>query len=175
MKIEKYKEENYSKWESFLSNSVNGNFMHSKKFLNYHGNKFTDFSILIYEDTNLLGILPAAIHPLMENTVVSHPGATYGGLIHKINLRGEKTYRLFKEIFHFYKSEGFEYFIYKAIPSFYNQIPIKDDIHALFRLSSQIIRSDISSTINLKEKINPSKRRTPEMSFPIYSLKKARQ
>lgn len=172
MEIKKYTDDKKKLWDDFLVNSVNGNFLHSKKFLNYHGDKFIDFSLLIYEENNLIGILPAAIHPSDKKTIVSHPGITFGGLIHNRKLKGQKMYELFTLVTKFYSNQGFNHFIYKSIPSFYNQIPIHDDVHALFRLNSKNIRSDLSSTLNLKEEINYSKRRKRSLKKTLnYDLK----
>ena len=56
--------------------------------LAYHGERFQDFSLVI-EDGNrrVVGVFPAAIDPEMEARIVSHPGITYGGIVHDGALR----------------------------------------------------------------------------------------
>jgi lipid II:glycine glycyltransferase (peptidoglycan interpeptide bridge formation enzyme) len=56
--------------------------------------------------------------------------------------------------------------VYKAVPTFYHQAPVQDDLYALFRLGANRIRCEISSTIDLQHRLPVSERRR-------RSLKKA--
>ena len=48
-------------WDEFLNESVNGTFLQSRRFLNYHPKgKFIDCSIMVYDEKNrLCAIVPA--------------------------------------------------------------------------------------------------------------------
>jgi lipid II:glycine glycyltransferase (peptidoglycan interpeptide bridge formation enzyme) len=61
------------------------------------------------------------------------------------------------------KGEGVERVIYKAVPHIYHLIPAEEDLYALFRLGARLIRRDVSSAIDLKQKLNFSKGRKYEI------------
>lgn len=46
--------------------------------MDYHSNRFSDSSFLVYDDLNLIGIIPGEIH---KKKWTSHGGLTFGGLI----------------------------------------------------------------------------------------------
>src|SRR5919197_1305542 len=76
-------------WDQLVQRSINGTFLHSRRFLSYHGDRFRDRSVIFTIGSSLIvGVLPAALDPADEETVVSHPGATYGGIVHDGTLQG---------------------------------------------------------------------------------------
>src|SRR5215210_5268334 len=77
-------------WETLVAESWNGTFLHRRKFLSYHGGRFQDLSLVLEDDGgNIIGVFPAALDPIRKDRVVSHPGLTYGGIVHAGSLRGE--------------------------------------------------------------------------------------
>jgi len=143
------------RWDDLCLNSCNGTFLHTRKYLSYHGDRFIDQSVVIEDkDGCLLGLFPAATHPDNDKTIVSHPGITYGGIVHNGRLCGEKMIQAFEALIDYYRASGFAVMQYKAIPSIYHQIPSNDDSYALFRLNARRYRCDLSATIDL---LNPGK------------------
>ena len=158
--VRQYTSKDFDLWDRFVSNSRNGTFLHTRKFLSYHGDKFQDVS-LIFEDTkgNIIGVFPSAIDLQRQNIVVSHPGITYGGIVHGGSLIGEKMLCALKIMMSKYREEGFHTIQYKAIPSIYHQVPTSDDLYALFRLGATRYRCDLSCVIDLDTPTQPSHRR----------------
>ena len=78
-------------WEQLCEASHCASFLHRRAFLSYHGDRFVDRSLVLREGDRWLGVLPAAEHPMLADTVESHPGITYGGFIHDGALRGERA------------------------------------------------------------------------------------
>lgn len=71
--------DDFNEWDRLVDESWNGTFLHKRRFLAYHGERFTDVSLIIEDDKGqLIGVFPAAIDPADPNRVVSHPGSTYG-------------------------------------------------------------------------------------------------
>lgn len=152
-KLVKYSDTWQDSWEKMVSASLYGTFLHSRRFLSYHGSKFDDQSLLIYDDRNVLrAIFPAASDPADQTTVVSHPGITYGGLHHDGWLYGQRCLDAFRQILEFYATAGLGKLIYKAVPSIYHRMPAQDDIYALFRLGADRYRVDLSTTIDLQRR-----------------------
>jgi len=91
--------------------------------------------------------------------VVSHPGATYGGLVHAGKLRGEQTVEAMGLICRHYRDSGMTSLRYKALPHVYHAAPSQDDLYALFRLGAKRYRCDLSCAIDLSRRLPVSERR----------------
>ncbi|WP_163833044.1 GNAT family N-acetyltransferase [Spartinivicinus ruber] len=152
-------EEDSQQWDEFSEQADQSTFLHTRRFLNYHGGRFVDRSLLIKEDGKLLGLFPAAEHPQQCKQVTSHPGITYGGVLHSGALRGEKIKDAIVAISRYFNTLGYESLIYKAVPTFYHSRPAQDDLYAMFRLGALRIRCDLSSAIDLSIKVPVSSRR----------------
>lgn len=166
MEVHQYQENHAAHWDSFCQGSPMSTFLHTRKFLEYHGSRFKDASLIVTEGEKWIGVMPAAMSPQDITIVISHPGITYGGIIHQGALRGEKMIDALHLITEYYADHGIKEFIYKAIPHIYHRSPAEDEIYALFRLGAQKYRSDLSCTINMGAKYSLSSRRK-------RSLKKA--
>ncbi|HEY0006603.1 MAG TPA: hypothetical protein VGB17_17610, partial [Pyrinomonadaceae bacterium] len=90
MQVLRYTETDAEMWDEFISQAPMSTFLHTRRFLSYHGNRFRDASLLLMDQHNrLAGVLPAAVDKGNERRVVSHPGITYGGWLHRGELLGE--------------------------------------------------------------------------------------
>lgn len=158
-------------WDDFCQKAGNATFLHTRKFLGYHGTRFRDESILILRDNGtIVAALPAAIDPLDIGTVVSHPGATYGGLIHQGWLTGSRMVEAFYYLKRHYASLGFKRFVYKALPYIYSLTPAQDDLYAMFRNGANLVRCDLSCTIDLSYRRPPSDRRRRNLKKALRSV-----
>lgn len=77
--IERYRPELLKTWDQFvLEESLNGTFLHTKQFYEYHKDRFTDHSFMFFDKSKLLAVLPAAIE---GKSFKSHPGCTFAGFV----------------------------------------------------------------------------------------------
>lgn len=166
LSIRPYSEENSQEWDFFCTQADQATFLHTRRFLSYHGARFVDRSLLIEEDGRLIGLFPAAEHPKQHDRIVSHPGITYGGVLHAGFLRGTPMIDAMVAIGRHYSELKYQQLVYKAVPTFYQRRPAQDDLYALFRLGALRTRCDLSSTIDLGNRGALSERRR-------RSLKKA--
>ncbi|HTJ93777.1 MAG TPA: GNAT family N-acetyltransferase [Pararobbsia sp.] len=148
-----------SQWDDFCARSYGATFLHSRLFLSYHGDRFVDRSIVIEDDGNWLGVIPAAQHPAEHDVVVSHPGITYGGVLHHGQLRGAKMLSALDAAATLWHSAGFARLQYKAVPHIYQVAPAQEDLYALFRAGAIRYRCDLSSCIDLRHRLSVSDRR----------------
>ena len=148
--IERYTVADEADWDKFVENSWNGTFLHQRKFLSYHQDRFMDYSLLIRSRKNgrVLALLPAALNPLDLNCVISHPGITYGGLLVGGDIYGSLLISVFEKVFDILRNDGIRRFVYKPVPYIYHRIPMCDDVYALYRLNALKNRCDLSSTID---------------------------
>lgn len=84
LNIKEYREELQEKWDKFVMlDSVNGTFLQTRNFLNYHGNRYKDASLLVYKGTNtIVAVIPACVIWDGEKRIYSsHAGSTFGGIV----------------------------------------------------------------------------------------------
>jgi hypothetical protein len=153
VEIAPYRREDGERWDRFLEHCWNATPLHRRRFLGYHGDRFTDQSLLITEGSRLLGVFPAAVDPEHPATVVSHPGATYGGLVQAGNLVGPAALEALDRICAHYRRIGFSSLRYKAVPPIYHRVPYADDLYAVFRLGGRRWRTDLCVVIDLSRRL----------------------
>lgn len=147
------------RWDAWCAGAPGATFLHTRRFLSYHGTRFADRSLIVENGGEWLGILPAAQCPSMPDRVVSHPGLTYGGLIDRGALRGEGTLHALQAVVRHYAECGYRSLRYKAVPHVYQRAPMQDDLYALFRLGAQRVRCELASCLALEHPLPASARR----------------
>lgn len=146
-------------WDAFCAGAANATFLHTRRFLSYHGERFNDLSLLVMDSGKMVGVFPAA-HALSDpGLVVSHPGITYGGLVHQGKLAGNRMIEALEAIVANYAKGGYRRLQYKPLPFIYATMPAQDDLYALFRLGAKRVRSDLSCCIDLAARRPLSERR----------------
>lgn len=155
-------------WDNLVVRSSTGTILHTRRFISYHGDRFLDRSLMIEDRRGkLVGVIPAAGDPSDAEMVVSHPGLTYGGLVHDGSLRGASMVDALAEITGHYRTLGYSRFRYKVVPSIYRSAPSDDDLYALFRIGFDRYRCDLSAAIDLSRRgrvahSRPQRRRRAE-------------
>lgn len=105
-----YTDEYEEMWDSLvLTQSANGNFLQTRNFLNYHGNKkFMDHSLLFFKGETLAAVMPANE---IENgkVLISHQGSTFGGLVVKECFCSTNNYKwIFEEMIEHFNECGYD-------------------------------------------------------------------
>lgn len=149
-RIERYGAGGRRRWNEFVAASRNGTFLFDRDYMDYHSDRFEDYSLMAYKGDRLLGMLPANL-TRDDMTLHSHQGLTYGGWILPMShVDGGDMLSLFGEMRRFLREEGVVALDYKPLPWFYSQIPAQDDIYALFRMGAEMTETTLSSTIDLR-------------------------
>ena len=160
MRILAYEDQLAGRWDELVRTCPAATFLHTRRFLAYHRDRFKDASVLVEDERRgIVGLMPAAVDPADARRVVSHPGATFGGLLHANALRGEGMIEALEAVGRHYAERGFHSLRYKAIPYIYQVSPAGDDLYALFRLGAVRYRCDLSCAIDLAARATPSERR----------------
>ena len=160
--VERYTPGKMAEWDLFLSSSKNSTFLFNRSYMNYHSDRFDDYSLMVYVNNKLAGILPA--NKSEQSSVTSHDGLTYGGLV----LPRSSTLGNFLSVFHaalrYLHSSGIETLIYKSIPSFYNTLPDSEADYAMFLLGATLFRRDCAIVIDQQDRLPLRKGRKSEIS-----------
>ena len=160
LQISPYTGDDAAEWDEFVVDAPMATFLHSRRFLGYHGDRFSDQSLLLRDPrSRLVGVFPAATDPTDERRVVSHPGITYGGVVHRGLLGGAAMVQAIAAIRDHYARLGFRTLRYKAVPDIYHRRPSADDVYALVNLDARLYRCDLSCAIDLADRPRPSERR----------------
>ena len=147
-------------WDRLVETAPMATFLHTRRFLSYHGDRFQDASVVLFDGQETArGVLPAALDPENPVRVISHPGATYGGLVHDGRLNGQRAHEAMAAICANYARQGIRALIYKPVPYIYHRSPSADDVWAIAELGAQRMAGDLSCAIDLSGRRNPSQRR----------------
>lgn len=145
-----YRSEDDALWDAFLKDCPTATFLHSRRFLAYHGSRFVDRSLLLFDNNQkLYAVMPAAIDPGNSRCVVSHPGATYGGLLLGRKKAGIEHLDLLQIVGAFLAENGFDTLIYKGVPQHLHTPVSQADLYALWRHDAQLIRRDLWNVVDL--------------------------
>jgi hypothetical protein len=157
MRVSRYTKEFKEWWDEFVINSKNSHFFFQRNYMEYHSDRFEDFSLLVFDSTDkLIAILPANIK---ENILYSHQGLTFGGFLVDDRMKTETMLEIFEVLKRFLKNQNIEKIVYKCIPYIYHTKPSEEDRYALFRNDSKLIRRDVTTTISLENKIKYQEQR----------------
>jgi len=154
--IHRYTSDDSVSWDNFVDISKNGTFMLKRAYMDYHSDRYKDYSLMFYNDNKLVALLPASVH---NYQLRSHGGLTYGGLIMSTKITVQQVLDIFDALKVFLSKNGFESLLYKRIPQIYYRYPSDEDLYALYRMGANLIRRDFSSTIYMPKKIRFSERR----------------
>lgn len=156
--VDKYQIRGYSKedavvWNAFVSNSPNATFLFNRNFMDYHSDRFSDFSLMIFSSKKLVAILPAN---RVGDRIYSHQGLTYGGLVVTSKTKVDDVINILKEILKFLEQQSISFFQIKVLPSIYCKTPSEAIEYALFLAKATLISRESGSTIDLNSKIKYS-------------------
>ena len=136
-----------NEWNQFVAASKNGTFLFDRRYMDYHADRFQDHSLLFYLGERLLAVLPA--HQ-SGDTLCSHNGLTYGGLVMSPRLTVVQTMNLFRELNDYLRGEGFRHVSYKCIPWIYHRLPAEEDLYALYHeCRARMVARDFATDVFL--------------------------
>lgn len=149
-RIEKYNSDYFTLWNDFIGKSKNGTFLFNRNFMEYHNDRFNDFSLLVFDKSKLVAVLPANSK---ANEVHSHQGLTYGGLIYDEKLKLTSVVSVFKAMLQFLQENAIGKLYIKSIPYIYHKHPAQELEYTLFLANAKLIRRDSLAVIESAQKI----------------------
>ena len=151
MEIRRYRREDKELWNSFVSKARNATFLFDRNYMDYHVDRFDDNSFMFYHKGKLKAVLPANV---AGDTLYSHQGLTYGGLLLDKKATVEDVLECFDSLNSWLRENGISKVVYKALPWIYQQYPSEEDLYALtWKCKAQLISRDISSSIVIDNKL----------------------
>ena len=143
-------------WNNFVDISKNSTFLFKREFMDYHAEKFEDFSLLIFYNSELIALFPSNIR---DGEVYSHEGLSYGGIIVKSDIKFLRYLELFTYLLKYFDEKSINKLYIKQIPSIYNSNFNGELDYLSFIVGATIYRRDIISVIEMKNENKISKDR----------------
>lgn len=145
-------------WDEFVAHSRNATFLHFRAYMDYHSDRFHDHSLVFSNDRGkIVALLPANAE---GETLYSHQGLTYGGLIIAMKTSAKEVIEAFRLLTDYAKEQGFRKIIYKPVPSHYHRYPCEEDLYALFYATHSALEArNIASVIDFRQPLTWSQNR----------------
>jgi hypothetical protein len=139
-----------AQWDETVAASRNGTFLHCRDYMDYHSDRFADFSLVaMRESGKLIAVMPACRE---DGTLYSHRGLTYGGWLMPLRHFDIGTMlEVWNLSLEFMRREGISRIIYKPVPHIYHRYPAEEDLYMVFRAGGKLVESNISAAIDLDE------------------------
>jgi len=141
-----YEPEDFDLWNTFISVAKNATFLFHRDFMNYHSDRFQDYSLLVFENDKLVAVLPAN---RVEDAIFSHQGLSYGGLVFEQSIKLNNVIIIFKTVLKYLNENRINNLVIKQLPSIYCDYFSDEINYCLFVLNATLIRRDALSVIDL--------------------------
>ena len=149
--IKRYTPQDKTIWDQYVCKARNATFLFYRDYMDYHSNRFHDYSLMFFKNGKLHSLLPAHSS---DDTFFSHLGLTYGGLIMDINVTIAETCQLFECLNNYLRLKGFRHVQYKAIPWIYHQVPSEEDLYVLFwKCGAKLSTRNVGTTIFIQQNL----------------------
>jgi GNAT acetyltransferase-like protein len=165
IRVQRWSAASNTLWNDFVATAKNGIFLFDRNYMDYHADRFTDASLLFFENDKLLAVIPASVK---GDVITSHGGLTFGGVVTDERMRAGQMLNVFKALLHAFREGGARKLVYKAVPHIYHRMPAEEDLYALFRCGASLARRDISTSI-------PAGAAAPYTKGRKYSINKGRK
>jgi hypothetical protein len=154
--IRLYHNEDFALWNDFIDKAKNATFLFHRNFMEYHSDRFVDYSLMIFKDEKLVAIFPAN---RLGDTVYSHQGLSYGTLVIKDDVRIKEYITIFKELMIFINENNILTIEFKLLPKLYNAT-IADEIdYVSFLMQANCFRTDVYLAIDMNKEYHPNRNR----------------
>ncbi|NME70099.1 GNAT family N-acetyltransferase [Flammeovirga aprica] len=166
-KIRKYSLSDKTLWDSFAAQCMQQHFFFQRSFMEYHKERFTDASLIVEDmNDNIVALFPASVK---DNTVSSHAGLTFGGLLYKKRTFVQKIVTILSLIERYYQELGIEKITYKVMPYIYKSEQGEEDLYALYRNEWKLVRRDFSTIIKKDTPFIPDRSRRKNNTIALNS------
>ena len=136
-------------WDAVVAASHGGTVLHSRRFLDYHGPRFRDLSLVGHREgeAGMSMIFPLAADPTDPELAVSHPGSSFGGIVCQ-SPNPVHHQAFLRQAAESLRAQGFTRLLYRATPSAVLRQPDDALLPDLIRLG-RVVQADLWSVLRL--------------------------
>ncbi|MGV9003601.1 GNAT family N-acetyltransferase [Flavobacterium sp.] len=176
--VRTYNSDDFALWNDFIHSAKNATFLFHRDFMEYHSDRFLDYSLMIFYGEDLVSILPAN---RVEDMVFSHQGLTYGGFVFQSAIKLGQVLNIVKDALSYLSKNEIKTLTLKLLPNIYNAFFSDEIEYAMFLTDAKLFRRDCLSVLDLtkdftisktrRESINRGKKKELEIrEEPIFKL-----
>lgn len=155
-KVIRYQSAFKQQWNDFVHNAKNATFLFNRNFMEYHSDRFKDYSLMVFKNETLFALLPAT---LKEKTLFSHQGLTYGSFVLSEKAKLLDVFEAFKNTLAFLHKNGIDRLDIRVIPTFYNTLPSDEVDYILYKAGAHLQKRDVLMVIDYRNKLRFQKNR----------------
>lgn len=148
--VVRYTTEYRAAWDDLVDNSRNGLFLFRRDYMEYHADRFEDFSAIALVDGKVVALLPATINRA-TGVVASHGGLTFGGVVVTRDLRSEVAIGAVDALLNALREWGAITLEMRVLPQFLATYPSAEIDYALWCRGFTVTRRDLSSALPLMD------------------------
>lgn len=160
MEFKVYTKTDKKQWDQFIDNADNGTFLFKRDYIEYHSDRFTDHSLLVFHKDKLIALIPANID---NDKFFSHQGLTFGGIVFKPNLSFQKINNIIIALNEHLTLNKFKSMRIKIQPYFYSKNQQQAEA-----LTYQLLQ--LESSLNIGAVINCSNHQFPKRCIRTNKL-----
>lgn len=147
--VQAYTASNRITWNELIASAKNATFLIHRDFMEYHSDRFTDHSLLIYKGATPVAVLPANV---VGNQLYSHQGLTYGGLVWSPKVKLVDAIEISQVLLKHLHDQGITKLHVKELPSFYSVLPAEESAYVFHLLQAKCTRVDTASVIDYRNR-----------------------
>lgn len=152
--VRRYSSEYFELWNAFISIAKNATFLFHRDFMEYHSDRFQDFSLLVFEGEKLVSVIPANRE---GDTVFSHQGLTYGGFVFSDDLVTFEIDLIIAEVILYLKENQIKEFSIKEIVSIYLNERKMETQQSLVKNGAELVEAKMNLAIDFNSNFKVSK------------------
>ncbi len=150
IEIRRFSPDRAEEWNAFVASSSNGTFLHDRRYMDYHCDRFDDHSLIFESEGKVIACLAAN---RVGDSLFSHGGLTFGGLLVKPSTSAAQVVQIFESIRDDLVQQEIRTLQYKPVPHIFHAQPAEADLYALCNAGARQVRTDLSAAIPLRRKM----------------------
>ncbi len=156
IEVVRYTADKKEEWDKFVEHSKTDCFMFLRDYMDYHADRFSDLSLMVYNENSLCMLIPAN---QTEDTLYSHLGLTFGGFVSTKHANTKINIELFYCALKYLKGHGIKKVIYKTQPNIYKKVFGDEDQYIMFISKATLTSRLMTSVIDFSMSVPYSKDR----------------
>ncbi|MGE4346258.1 MAG: GNAT family N-acetyltransferase [Flavobacteriaceae bacterium] len=157
--VRQYTSDDFDLWNEFIAKAKNATFLFHRNFMEYHKDRFEDFSLLVFDENKLVAVVPAN---KKDDEFHSHQGLTYGGIVINETIKLQEFIFIFDGVCAFLNPK-FKKIYFKVLPAIYAHNFADELLYVMFLKNATLYRRDTLSVIDYQQKASISSKRKYEI------------
>ncbi|SHJ49351.1 Acetyltransferase (GNAT) domain-containing protein [Hathewaya proteolytica DSM 3090] len=154
IKVIEANETYYEKWDEFIQKSTNGTIFHTRKFLSYHGDRFSSGEqfLIILKNNTLIGQIAIFVNEINGKKVAVSPyGASYGGVVLQRQPSYSEGRAIISALIEYLKQNMISEFIITPPINCCSNVSLDTFYFNMLEQGFKIVNQDISSVVKFDD------------------------